>query len=88
MKVNEIWVMKKHIIGEYDKMYDDIDKNDLSFVKKSTTESTKIKILDIIGDTIFFVYIYSGNTCKLNRKKFISEYEKFYLKNYKICSYS
>ena len=76
MKIGEIWIMKKRILKEYNDAYygyPESDKED-----ETEQEDTKVEIVDLSDDRVWFVYEKSAQFNDMGREDFVEDYEKIY----------
>jgi len=72
MKVGEIWIMKKDVLKDYNTAYAEDEDED------THQEDTKVEILNLKDDYVYFIYLFGGTTEKLTRNEFLTDYEKIY----------
>jgi len=73
MKMGEIWIMKKDVLKDYNDTYEEESGDE-----GASQEETKVEILDIVDDIIYFVHIFTQATESLSRTAFLIDYEKVY----------
>lgn len=73
MKIGEIWIMKKRILKEYNKSYQEYLGE-----AAPTQGDTKVEIVNIDDDKVWFIYKGSAQFSDLDREDFVEDYEKVY----------
>jgi hypothetical protein len=79
VKIGEIWIMKKRILKEYndafhDAYYDYPDSRE----EETEQKDTRVEIVDLSDDKVWFVYEASAQFSSLDREEFVEDYEKVY----------
>ena len=69
MKIGEVWIMKGHTFEFYQGVYQEDD---------GVIQNTKVEILDIVNDIVYYMYLFNTQTDQCPRKEFLEDYEKVY----------